>query len=77
MLHFRIKIVANEKSGIDVDKWDYFARDCQMLGIRNSFDHTRSIALARVVNVKNEEGKSVRTISFREKVKSTKKTLTE
>jgi len=33
------QIVANKRTGIDVDKWDYFARDCHNLGIKNSFDH--------------------------------------
>jgi len=32
------QIVANKSSGIDVDKWDYYARDCQYLGITNEFD---------------------------------------
>ena len=33
------QIVANKKNGIDVDKWDYFARDCHHLGIMISFDY--------------------------------------
>ena len=33
------QIVANKKNGIDVDKWDYFARDCHHLGITTSFDY--------------------------------------
>lgn len=33
------QIVANKKTGIDVDKWDYFARDCYYLGISNNFDY--------------------------------------
>ena len=32
------QIVANKRNGIDVDKWDYFARDCHCLGIPNNFD---------------------------------------
>ena len=32
------QIVANKKSGLDVDKWDYFARDCYFLGVKNEFD---------------------------------------
>ena len=39
---FRIilfKIVANKRTGIDVDKFDYFSRDCHSLGIKSSFDH--------------------------------------
>ena len=33
------QIVANKRTGIDVDKFDYFSRDCHCLGINNSFDH--------------------------------------
>ncbi|XP_060578843.1 deoxynucleoside triphosphate triphosphohydrolase SAMHD1-like [Ruditapes philippinarum] len=46
---FLYEIVANKTNGIDVDKWDYFARDCFMLGMKNSFDHTRCITSARVL----------------------------
>lgn len=59
---FLYEIVANERNGIDVDKWDYFARDCHMLGIKNSFDHTRCMKLARVVEVDEEK-----QICFRDK----------
>ncbi|XP_031564010.1 deoxynucleoside triphosphate triphosphohydrolase SAMHD1-like [Actinia tenebrosa] len=48
------EIVANKRTGIDVDKWDYFARDCHNLGIKNSFDHKRFIKMARVINVENK-----------------------
>lgn len=51
---FLYEIVANKRNGIDVDKWDYFARDCHMLGIKNSFDHTRSMTFARVLKVDDE-----------------------
>ena len=30
--------MANKRNGIDVDKWDYFARDCYCLGMANNFD---------------------------------------
>eukprot|EP00105_Crassostrea_gigas_P000726 XP_011412641.1 PREDICTED: deoxynucleoside triphosphate triphosphohydrolase SAMHD1 [Crassostrea gigas] len=59
---FLYEIVSNKRNGIDVDKWDYFARDCHMLGIKNSFDHTRCIKFARVVEVDN-----VKQICFRDK----------
>ena len=44
MYHFTddelfVQIVANKKNGIDVDKWDYFARDCHHLGIMINFDY--------------------------------------
>ena len=35
---FFFQIVANKRTGIDVDKWVYFARDCHCLGIPNNFD---------------------------------------
>ena len=31
---FLYDIVSNHRNGIDVDKFDYFARDCHMLGIQ-------------------------------------------
>ncbi|WAR11718.1 SAMH1-like protein [Mya arenaria] len=46
---FLYEVVANKRNGIDVDKWDYFARDCHMLGIRNNFDHDRCIHFSRVL----------------------------
>ena len=33
-----VQIVTNKRTGIDVDKWDYFARDCQYMGIQTEFD---------------------------------------
>nr|KAF6472406.1 SAM and HD domain containing deoxynucleoside triphosphate triphosphohydrolase 1 [Molossus molossus] len=49
--NFLYEIVANKRNGIDVDKWDYFARDCHHLGIQNSFDYKRFIKFARVCEV--------------------------
>lgn len=46
-----LQIVANKRNGIDVDKWDYFARDCHGLGIKNNFDHHRFMKFSRVLNV--------------------------
>ncbi|XP_052816720.1 deoxynucleoside triphosphate triphosphohydrolase SAMHD1-like [Mya arenaria] len=51
---FLYEVVSNKRNGIDVDKWDYFARDCHMLGIRNNFDHNRCIEFSRVISVKKE-----------------------
>ncbi|KAL1281518.1 hypothetical protein QQF64_000321 [Cirrhinus molitorella] len=45
---FLYEIVANKLNGIDVDKWDYLARDCHYLGIPNGFDHQRLLKSARV-----------------------------
>ena len=43
------QIISNEINGVDVDKWDYFARDCHHVGIRNSFDHNRFMAFMKVL----------------------------
>eukprot|EP00944_MAST-04C_sp_MAST-4C-sp1_P008958 g8958.t1 len=43
------EIVANHRNGIDVDKFDYFARDCLHLGIPTSFDPHRLMRFARVM----------------------------
>lgn len=48
---FLYEIVANKRNGIDVDKWDYFARDCYHLGIQNNFDYHRFLKFARVCEV--------------------------
>jgi len=48
---FLYEIVANKRNGIDVDKFDYFSRDCYHLNIKNNFDHMRWIKFARVINV--------------------------
>uniref|UniRef100_A0A8B9TM52 Deoxynucleoside triphosphate triphosphohydrolase SAMHD1 n=1 Tax=Anas platyrhynchos TaxID=8839 RepID=A0A8B9TM52_ANAPL len=52
---FLYEIVANKKNGIDVDKWDYFARDCHHLGIQNNFDYRRLIKFTRVCEVENQK----------------------
>ncbi|XP_028676385.1 deoxynucleoside triphosphate triphosphohydrolase SAMHD1-like isoform X1 [Erpetoichthys calabaricus] len=45
---FLYEIVSNKETGIDVDKFDYFARDCHHLGIQSGFDYQRYIEFARV-----------------------------
>ncbi|KAL4233143.1 SAM domain and HD [Mactra antiquata] len=59
---FLYQIVANQTNGLDVDKWEYFARDCYMLGISNNFDYRRCMQLARVMKVKDRK-----QICFRDK----------
>ncbi len=61
---FLYEIVANKRNGIDVDKWDYFARDCHCLGIPNNFDQKRYMAFARVITVDSR-----RQICTRDKVR--------
>uniref|UniRef100_A0A672LDB1 HD domain-containing protein n=1 Tax=Sinocyclocheilus grahami TaxID=75366 RepID=A0A672LDB1_SINGR len=55
---FLYEIVANKRNGIDVDKWDYFARDCHYLGISKSFDHQRLLMFARVCEVEIKDDSS-------------------
>lgn len=43
------EIVSNWRSGLDVDKFDYFRRDAFFLGIRREFDHWRYMKTVRVV----------------------------
>ncbi|KAK7884216.1 hypothetical protein WMY93_027339 [Mugilogobius chulae] len=51
---FPLRDCLKQRNGLDVDKFDYFARDCHHLGIKNSFDHNRYIQFARVIEVENE-----------------------
>ncbi len=59
---FLYEIVANKHSGIDVDKWDYFLRDCHNLGLTASFDCHRYMKFSRVIEVNG-----VRQICARDK----------
>ncbi|KAM9343911.1 deoxynucleoside triphosphate triphosphohydrolase SAMHD1-like [Pholidichthys leucotaenia] len=52
---FLYEIVANKRNGIDVDKWDYFARDCYHLGIQANFDYRRFLKFARVCEVDGQK----------------------
>ncbi|XP_050007153.1 deoxynucleoside triphosphate triphosphohydrolase SAMHD1 [Alexandromys fortis] len=65
---FLYEIVANKRNGIDVDKWDYFARDCHHLGIKNNFDYKRYVMFSRVCEVEdNKGGYKMKHICTREK----------
>ncbi|CAH6776898.1 deoxynucleoside triphosphate triphosphohydrolase SAMHD1 isoform X2 [Phodopus roborovskii] len=65
---FLYEIVANKRNGIDVDKWDYFARDCHHLGIQNNFDYKRFVTFVRVCEVKDPiHGHKMKHICTREK----------
>ncbi|KAM8753762.1 deoxynucleoside triphosphate triphosphohydrolase SAMHD1-like [Acanthopagrus schlegelii] len=57
---FLYEIVSNKRNGIDVDKFDDFARDCHHLGMKNNFDYRRFIHFARVCEVKGEKQICVR-----------------
>jgi HD superfamily phosphohydrolase len=52
---FLYEIVSNKLTGIDVDKFDYFARDSYYLGTNSSFEHMRFIKFYRVIQV--DDGK--------------------
>ncbi|EGO30167.1 hypothetical protein SERLADRAFT_358952 [Serpula lacrymans var. lacrymans S7.9] len=47
---FLFEIVANKRNGIDVDKFDYIARDCHAIGEKGNLSLTRLIHSARVIN---------------------------
>ncbi|XP_073325864.1 deoxynucleoside triphosphate triphosphohydrolase SAMHD1-like [Pagrus major] len=57
---FLYEIVSNKRNGIDVDKFDYFARDCHHLGMKNNFDYRRFFHFARVCEVDGEKQICVR-----------------
>ena len=42
-------IVNNKRNSIDVDKWDYLARDCYNLGMKRSYDFSRLMMNSRVI----------------------------
>lgn len=44
------EIVANNRNSVDVDKFDYLARDCYNLGIKSSYDFSRLMKFSRVIN---------------------------
>jgi HD superfamily phosphohydrolase len=64
---FLYEIVSNDENGIDVDKFDYFARDCYYLGITNSFDHNRLMKFAKVIEVQEDQGAWKRHICYQDK----------
>ena len=51
---FLFEIVANQRNGIDCDKFDYFARDCFNLGVKSNFDHLRYFQNIRILLVDRE-----------------------
>ncbi|CAG8484300.1 54_t:CDS:2, partial [Dentiscutata erythropus] len=43
-------IVSNERNSVDVDKYDYLARDCYHLGLKSLFDFSRLMQFSRVMD---------------------------
>jgi HD superfamily phosphohydrolase len=76
----RFQIVANDRNGVDVDKWDYLARDSHMLGLNMTLDYERCFTSARVIQSNGANGSngindehaiiSRKQICYREKVNS-------
>jgi HD superfamily phosphohydrolase len=64
---FLYEIVSNDENGIDVDKFDYFARDCYHLGYKNSFDHNRLMKFAKVIEVEEDDGARKKHICYPDK----------
>ncbi|XP_042589260.1 deoxynucleoside triphosphate triphosphohydrolase SAMHD1-like [Cyprinus carpio] len=64
---FLYEIVANKQNGVDVDKWDYLARDAYHLGIQNSFDYQCLLKSARVCEVEIGQ-RNVQSVRITEKV---------
>ncbi|GAB1609647.1 deoxynucleoside triphosphate triphosphohydrolase SAMHD1 homolog [Argonauta hians] len=44
------QIINNKLNGIDVDKWDYIARDSYYVGLGNSFRYERMLKFSKVIN---------------------------
>lgn len=42
---FLFDIVANNRNGVDVDKFDYIQRDCYYTGVKSSYDPSRFLHL--------------------------------
>ena len=47
---FMYDIVANKRNGVDVDKFDYLARDAHHLGLRTAYDYRRLLGSSKVLD---------------------------
>lgn len=59
---FLFHVVNNRDSGLDVDKWDYYLRDCHAVGLACGFQFQRLVGSSRVIEY---EGST--RIAFRDK----------
>jgi HD superfamily phosphohydrolase len=48
---FLYEIVSNKRTGIDCDKFDYFARDCANVGVSSNFDYRRYFQNVRILPI--------------------------
>ncbi|CAC5391339.1 SAMHD1 [Mytilus coruscus] len=62
---YMYEIVANKQNAIDVDKMDYFARDCHGLGMTSNFNHLRFISQCRIIFPSKDSNQT--TIAVRDK----------
>ncbi|XP_072181381.1 deoxynucleoside triphosphate triphosphohydrolase SAMHD1-like [Diadema setosum] len=67
---FLKQIVNNSINGIDVDKWDYVARDARLLGIPSAFEVERVLKFVKACYVKRNDEEKRKEICFRDKVAS-------
>ncbi|ODM96652.1 Deoxynucleoside triphosphate triphosphohydrolase SAMHD1 [Orchesella cincta] len=51
--YFLYQIVSNDRTKIDVDKFDYLLRDCKQLNVATVFDYQRVLDNSRVVGMKD------------------------
>ncbi|XP_071489610.1 deoxynucleoside triphosphate triphosphohydrolase SAMHD1-like [Diadema antillarum] len=65
---FLYQIVNNTVNGIDVDKWDYLARDALFLAINSSFDFQRILPFVKVCEVEQNDGSVRKELCYRDKV---------
>ncbi len=51
---FLYEIVSNKRTGIDCDKFDYFARDCANVGVSSNFDYRRYFQNVRILPIDHQ-----------------------
>ncbi|EEB14315.1 SAM domain and HD domain-containing protein, putative [Pediculus humanus corporis] len=61
--NYLFQIISNKNNDIDVDKWDYLARDSVMLNVPVGFDYRRLLNFCQIL--KNDDGEE--EICYREK----------
>jgi len=64
---FLLEIVSNWRSGLDVDKFDYFRRDAKFLGIKKQFQHSRYFHSVKVVTLEDQGGVSTLSVARKDK----------